>query len=218
MEITCISASNVKKARNNSVSTRTCEMVALMLQDNERRETPKVNILPLLEEKLRPCNMCGDCLESGFCQHDNSFNTIYKNMIQADGIVIVCPHYALIPSKLVMIFEKLQEIYFLHSCQDSKYRFPLQEKPVAVIVHGGQTSEALNYYKTALLQPLAVLVSSVGMQVVPGEPDWPGAAFCITGLSMPPDSIFVDIHHDWEDIRQRITPLVNNFKKTLQLS
>lgn len=218
MIITCISASNVEPARETSASTRACELVADLLREGTALEGPVVNILRLLDYELKPCRMCGSCLQWGKCAHDEGFNAVYQAMIAADGLFIVCPHYALIPAKLTILLEKLQEIYYLNYCQDPTYRSPLFQKPLGIIVHGGQTKEALPYYRNALLHPLANIASSVQLQVIQGEAGHPGAAFGITAINLLAGSIFVQIEHDWGEIRRQISPLVANFRAAIGMN
>jgi multimeric flavodoxin WrbA len=155
--------------------------------------------------------MCGACFELGRCARDDAFNEIYTHLSASDGIFLVCPHYAPIPSKVMMLLEKLEQMLFLKSCAEPSYRSPLFNKPVGIIAHGGQTEQARPYYKTALLDPLAAALSSVQMQVIGAGEEWPnGVTFGITRLSKPADSIFVSIEHDWEAVRQHILPLVEN--------
>jgi multimeric flavodoxin WrbA len=210
MKITCISASNVERARQNSASTHACQIVAELVAE---RNLPgvEVEIIPLLDYDLVPCRMCGQCLKVERCANDEAFTRIYARLIESDAIFVVAPHYATLPAKLVIILEKLQEMTYLRWCADNDYRFTLDRRPVGLIAHGGQTEEALPYYKTALLDPLAMALASVQMNVVGAGEAWPnGVTFGIKSLAQPPDSVFVDIEHDWSAIRQRITPLVDH--------
>jgi hypothetical protein len=168
-------------------------------------------ILALIDYDLVPCRMCAGCLGTHRCIHDEAFNQVFQKMQQADAVLVVVPHYAFAPAKLVMIAEKLQQMTFLHYCQDRNYRTPLHDKPVGVIAHGGQLTSAVPYYQSALVEPVAKVFASAGMRPVPAGPDMPyGAAFGIRSLEMPADSVFCRIEHDWEDIRARITPLIQN--------
>lgn len=210
MKITCISASNIERARRHSVSTRTCELIGKILVE-EFGAGVEVEIVPLIDYELTPCRMCGECFDSGWCIRDEAFNQVLAKLIAADAVFIVSPHYAPIPSKLVMLFEKLEEMTYLHSVDDPHYRSALHRKPVGIIAHGGQTEEALSYYKTALLDPIATALTSVQMRVIGANEKWPyGVAFGIQNLTKPDDSIFVKIDHNWALIRERITPLVRN--------
>ena len=210
MKIICVSASNVEQARPNSASTHTCELIREILLAKPSLHA-EVEIVPLVDYGLTPCNMCGKCFETGRCNDDKQFNLIFEKLIGADGLFFVVPHYATIPSKLVMLLEKLEEIMYLKTYDDPDYRSPLYKKPVGIIAHGGQTEEAISYYKSALLDPMATALTSVQMQVVGASEKWPyGVAFGVKNISKRPDSIFVEIEHDWSSIQERIRPLVAN--------
>ncbi len=214
VHITCISASNIEAARQTSASTRACELVRDRIL--ELIPQAQVQILPLLDYDMLSCRMCGKCFDTVRCARDTAFNQVFESMIAADALFFVCPHYAPIPSKVMILLEKLEEMLFLRSCAESSYHFPLYHKPIGIIAHGGQTAEALLYYKKALLDQLANSFASVQMKVIGAGPEWPtGAVFGITSITQRPNSIFVDIHHDWEDIRRRITPLVDNVVSSL---
>ncbi len=216
MKITCISASNVENARQHSASTRTCELVRDLILQNEYPGA-QVDIVRLLDYEFTPCRMCGSCFVGGECTRDPEFNEVYQRLQQSDAVFIVCPHYATIPAKLTMLLEKLEEISYLNGCANPEYRSPLYCKPVGLIAHGGQTEEALPYYRRALLEPLANMFGSVGMRVIPLDEDNPlGAVFGIQSINMQTDSIFVNIEHDWDAIRARIAPLVHNMIAQLE--
>jgi len=209
MKVACLSASNISPARKHSASTRTCELIREQLA--EIQPSIQVEIVPLIGYALKPCRMCGECLPTLRCSQDEAFNQVHDRLQSADAVFMVCPHYAPIPSKVMILLEKLEEMAYLKYCQDNTFRTPLHGKPIGIIAHGGQTEEALPYYKTALLDPLASAFASVGMRVIGASEQWPnGVTFGIQSLKMPSDSIFVTIEHDWQVIRQRIQPLVEN--------
>jgi multimeric flavodoxin WrbA len=209
MKVVCLSASNISPARQHSASTHTCELIRNLLA--EIQPSIEVEIVPLIDYAMKPCRMCGECLPTLRCSHDEDFNQVQNRLQSADGIFLVCPHYAPIPSKVMILLEKLEEMAYLKYCQDKTSLTPLHGKPIGIIAHGGQTEEALAYYKTTLLDPLANAFASVQMRVIGAGEEWPnGVTFGIKSLTMPPDSIFVTIEHDWQVIRQRIQPLVEN--------
>ncbi len=211
MKITCISAANIEVARHHSASVRTCELI----RDQIVKEYPgaEVEIVPLIDYKLKSCRMCGKCLKSERCAHDKDFNQVFEKLIDSDGIFFIVPHYAPLPSKLMIMFEKFEEIGYLSWCADNAYRFPLMQKPAGVIGHGGQlpTEEVLAYYQRMLVEPVASTLSAVGMRVMgAGEGRPNGVTFGIRSLRQPEGEVFVEIEHDWEEIRGRIAPLVTN--------
>lgn len=211
MKITCISAANIEVARDRSASVRACELVRdLVLAEHPQAD---VEIVPLIDYEMKSCRMCGQCQESQRCARDAAFNQVFEKLIAADAVFVVFPHYAPLPSKLMILFEKMEEIAFLSWCADDRYRFPLSNKPAGVIGHGGQqaTDEVLAYYQRALVEPVAQALGSLSMKVVGVGKECPnGVAFGIRSIQKPADSIFVEIQHDWEDVRQRITPLVKH--------
>lgn len=210
LQVTCVSASNVQNARQQSASTRTCELVAEILRSQPGADV-QVEIVRLLDYELTPCRMCGDCFINSECERDPDFNRVFAHLKAADAIFLVCPHYAPLPSKLVMLLEKMEEIAYLNSCANPDYRFPLHGKPLGLIAHGGQGEAAVPYYRQALLEPLANAFSSLQARVIPSDAENPlGAAFGIQSISGQTDSIFVKIEHDWDIVRRRITPLVMN--------
>jgi multimeric flavodoxin WrbA len=210
MKVVCISASNIEVARGRSASVYACELVREILLTAQPQGLD-VEIVPLIDYEPVPCRMCGCCFDDLRCIHDEAFNQVFEKMVSADALFLVSPHYAPIPSKLVILFEKLEEMVYLRTTEDPHFRFPLYRKPVGIIGHGGQTEEALTYYKSALLDPIATVLTSVQMQVVGANEKWPyGVAFGVKDISKIEGSIFVKIDHDWNAVRQLITPLVHN--------
>lgn len=213
MKVLCISASNIERAREHSASTRTCELVRDQLLA-EFGSAVEVEILRLIDYELIPCRMCGKCFESLQCADDPAFNQVFDRLTNADAVIIVSPHYTPIPSKLVMLFEKLEEMVYLRTSVDPNYRYVLYGKPVGIIAHGGQRDEdgrALSYYKTSLLDPIATALSIVHMKVIGAGEGWPyGVAFGVQDIRLERSSIFLDIRHNWELVKERIAPLVRN--------
>lgn len=211
VRVVCLSASNIEWNRAQSASTRACELVKTILTEQRADLHAEVEIVPLVDYELKSCRMCGQCFAAGQCSRDPAFNLILNKMISADGLFLVCPHYAPIPSKVMILLEKLEEMVFLKSCADQNYRSGLFQKPTGIIAHGGQPETALPYYKTALLEPLAAAFRSVQVNVIGKDRQWPdGAAFGIKSITLPEKSLFVRIEHDWEAIREQIQPLVLN--------
>jgi multimeric flavodoxin WrbA len=208
MKYTCISAANIEPARNTSASVRACEMARSLILDEDSQA--EVEIVALLDYEMRSCRMCGECQQPERCARDAAFNQVFEKMIAADAVFLVVPHYAPLPSKLMILCEKMEEIAFLNWCADHEYRFPLAGKPVGVVGHGGQqsTAEVIAYYQNALVEPVAQALRSVSMKVIgAGEKSPHGVAFGIQSIRQRPGSIFVDIGHDWLDIRERMAPL-----------
>ncbi len=208
MKILAISASNVEFARNFSASTRACQEISDLIHEKFAPDAD-VEILPLLDYELNPCRMCGGCFNTLHCTRDAAFNIVLDKMANADAIFVVVPHYALIPSKIAMLLEKMQEMVYLRSCADESYRFVVAGKPTGIIAHGGMSEEALPYYEKNLLSPLANLFASVQMRIIGiDEEHKAGTVFGVKTLELPKGERFVTITHDWPVIRNRFEPLV----------
>lgn len=211
MKFVCISAANIEGARDHSASVRTCQLASTILKTT--CPGAEVEIVPLIDYEMKPCRMCGQCVDQLLCPRDSAFNQVFLKMQSAQGLLVVVPHYAPLPSKLMMLLEKMEEMAYLGWCADEhNFRFPLSGRPVAVIGHGGQPgADALNYYQKALVEPVALAFASCSMRVVSAGDGAPnGVSFGIQSLTRPSGSIFVNISHDWDVILERITPLVKN--------
>jgi multimeric flavodoxin WrbA len=209
MKITCISAANIEVARKNSASLHTCELIRDLLHAAD--PDAMIDIVPLLDYEMNACRMCGKCVGTQRCVRDAAFNQVFEKMIASDGLFFVVPHYAPLPSKLMMLTEKMEEMAFLGWCANPDFHFALHEKPVGVIGHGGQetSTEVVAYYQRMIVEPVAMALRSVALKVIkPGSGAEEGAAFGIRSIGRQPESVFVDITHDWDDIRQRVEPLV----------
>ncbi len=212
-KITCISASNNAPARGRSVSTLVCDLFASQIAAFATLSTT-VRVLPLLDYELKPCRMCGKCYQKNSCAEDSAFNTIFEEMCQSDAFFFVVPHYATLPAKLIILFEKLEEMLYLHWTHDPSYCLPFNGKPAGLVVHGGmEDSRKVNaYYQRALLEPLKNMVESCGLQVIdPGKGQPRGVIFGIKKIHLPAnEEIMVRIDHDWEMIASRTQPLAEN--------
>lgn len=205
--ILCISASNVITAKDKSASTKTCQLIHELIE-NTHIENFDIRTIKLIDYDLMPCNMCEQCIPSNQCSKDDGFNEIFESMIAADAIFIVCPHYAPIPSKLMILLEKLQEIYYLNYCNNSDYKFPLIKKHAAIVAHGGMIENFEDIYKENLLNPLRRAFGGIGLQIAKVGDDF-GVVFGAKDFIKRDDAIPPDISHDWDNIKSIIKPLVD---------
>lgn len=211
MIVTCISASNIKHAGDNSTSTKVCYLLNDMLKAKEGNSI-EVQIIRLVDYEMNPCIGCGKCYKKNECIHDDSFNDIYSKVIKSDGLFIVAAHYAPIPSKLSILLEKMEQIAFLPRFHNDDDRSPLYKKPVGIIGHGGGTEEIIKGYKGVVLNTIANALSfPIEMDIVGESDEWPnGIVFPIKEVIKDKESIFPIQNYDWEDIKARIRPLFDN--------
>ena len=110
MKILCVSCSNVQHKRNESASTKVCELAAEIAR--RKHESIAVETIRLVDYKLSNCIFCGQCMKDGRCVYDEDFNQIYHKMKESDRVVLVVPFYSVIPSKLIVIMEKVNQLYY----------------------------------------------------------------------------------------------------------
>lgn len=208
LKIVCISAANVLKSRGNSASTKACEIIKTNLE-KKYGEGVEVEIIPLVDFNLKPCIMCGECEKNQSCVYDKDFNSIFSRLAQADGVVVVCPHYAPIPSKLMIILEKLQEFTFLSYCSKTFDSFPLKGKRTAIIGHGGMNEGFEKIYRVNLLDNLSGALGGCGMRVVGLDDEWKnGVVFGIEDMKFREGETLPYMVHNWDKVEDRIMPLI----------
>lgn len=221
MKITCISTSNTKLKGNNSTSTKVCYSIKEILSKNNN-ENITVDIVPLMDYDISPCILCGDCYKSSSCLYDDDFNGVLTELLDSQAIFIVVPHYSPIPAKLIMIFEKINEILYASWINDSGFQSPLRNMPVGIIGHGGMTEneDSLKYYHDHLITPVANTLKSLNFKIVGLNESFPnGAAFGLKNdscLKKVEGTVFPEIIQDWPTIEERINPLIRNVMKEIE--
>lgn len=220
MKVLCISASNTKLMGSNSTSVKVCKMIGDIIK-KEYETDAIVDLAALVRFELKPCILCGQCCETSSCIYDDSFNSIFSKLSEADAIFFVVPHYSPIPSKLLILFEKINEIAYAGWLSNPDYALPFSGKPVGIIGHGGMTEkdETLKYYHDSLITTVANTLKSLSFQIVGYSEDYPnGAPFGLKDddcLKKSENNIFPDIIQDYELIENRIRPLINNVMNSL---
>ncbi len=214
MNVLCIAASNSRKPIEQSVSYKVCQVAAAQMQTMETSHSVDVNVISLKNYDLQPCQLCGNCSENNLCDRDPAFNKIFDAMQSADRILFVVPHYSPIPSKLMALFEKINEISYGGWLKDPEYRSPVQNKSFAVIGHGGmtETPDVLKYYNETLVQPVRKSLQSLGLTwVKPQEGEELSSVFGLSDdlcLKTVSGELFPEIIIEEHRIAERIAPVV----------
>lgn len=204
-KLICISAANIRH-KPRGTSYQICELVRHMATEINPGIT--CEIIPLVNYDFSPCIGCGICYKAGQCYSNDDFNHVLDSVNRADGLVIVSPHYAPIPSKLAMFLEKAEQIAFLPRFHDDSRRSLLYGKPVGIIGHGGGTEEIMKGYETVVLRTIAnALMYPIDMDIV-RIGSVPGVIFPVAEVQRKTDILFPLQEYDMEDIKKRITPLV----------
>jgi multimeric flavodoxin WrbA len=212
MEILCVSCSNVLQKKNESASTKVCELIREIVQ--EKQGSIQVETIRLVDYTLSNCIFCGQCLHGEQCIYDDDFNQIYQKIKESDRIILVVPFYSVIPSKLTMIMEKVNQIYYTAWLENPGQEFTLSGKKITVIAHGGSVLQdnpnAGKIYQNLLLKPLEYSLTSFGFDIVGLDEDSvKGTIFGVESYSNRDDAIFPDMIHNWSAIKDTISPLVN---------
>lgn len=218
MLISCISASNIKHAGENSTSIKVCQLTRDLII-NQYTGDITVEIISLVDYELKPCLGCGRCFHGSVCVHDKEFNQLFSQLSKCDGLFIVSAHYAPIPSKLAILLEKIEQLAFLPRFHNEEIRSPLYKKPVGIIAHGGGTEGIIRHYKGVVLDTITNALSwPVEMNIVGISDEWPnGVAIPVKSVKRDKDSVFPVQEYDWEDVRNRIEPLIYNFLLKISL-
>ena len=213
MKIVMVSCSNVLHKKDTSISTRVCELAERVA--GQQKQAVITETVRLCDYKLVNCIFCGKCADGAGCAYDPAFNAVYQKLCDSDAIILVVPFYSVIPSRLSMLLEKINQLYYTAWIEQPQARFSLSGKKTAVIAHGGSVLQdnpaaAVNYVEL-LLKPLNYALKSLGLDVVgPGNENARGVIFGVEGYAESADSIFPDMLHDWEAIEAMISPLVNS--------
>jgi multimeric flavodoxin WrbA len=153
-----LSASNVRRTGQNSRSL----VLARQLRDRLAASPARVEIASLRDFPLASCDMCEGCAADGACVQPDGFNRLNALIARHGLFVLVCPHYAGVPSQLAALFEKLQEQCYLAYCQG---KAPATARTLAIIAHGGMAEGYEGLYAANLLTPLGNMARSLGWTV-----------------------------------------------------
>lgn len=213
MHTICISGSNTKLMGSNSASTKICRIIKNII-NNQVGNSESVEILPLLDYDLKPCGLCGNCRNDLKCTAGDEFNRLFESIVMSDIMFFVIPHYSPIPSKIIILFEKINEVLYSSYLNDNNFKNPLDGKTAGIIGHGGmsESKKVLDYYHNALVTPVASTLKSFSINVTAFDDTYTnGIVFGLKNNNCfveNKNSIFPDIMHDWDQIKKRIEPFV----------
>jgi len=211
MKIVSISCSNVVHKRNDSTSTKVCELIAEII--HEINKGMQNEIVRLVDHQLINCKFCGKCVNIGQCIYDDGFNAIYEKIRSCDRLILVVPFYSVVPSKLTMVMEKMNQIYYSSWLKNPEQEYCLKGKKVAIIAHGGSNleeyPEGRKIYQELLINSLNYSLGSLGFDIIRLDKSGVnGEVFGVEGYNNPEGALFPDMVHNWHRIKETISPLV----------
>jgi len=71
-------------------NTETLTRIAL---DEIKKDGLKTELIRLAGKKIEPCDGCRSCVQTGKCHFKDDFESIYRKMVRADGIILATPVY-----------------------------------------------------------------------------------------------------------------------------
>lgn len=205
-----ISASNVSTTTDKSQSLVVAYRIAAKLQNT----TNDIEVLDLRDYVLKPCFMCEKCIKDWQCIWNDNFSQIQDKMAQHDGFIIISPHYAGIPSKLMMLIEKLQEMSYLKYCTGTENTASMAGKYVCIVAHGGMTEDYERIYTENIIKPLSNMLGGIGMKVLNEKCEKP-LCFGVKKYYQDKDDNSVCFRKDNDDekvaeVIQRVEALINS--------
>jgi len=72
----------------------------------------KVKTIILNDLKITPCQHCDDCLETGRCKVEDDMQMVYRELEQADRIVLASPlHFMSVTAQMKAMIDRCQAIW-----------------------------------------------------------------------------------------------------------
>ena len=185
LKILCISASNrLGEVQTNSY--RKCQ--AVLDEAGKYISDMQSEIIELQNYSLNPCTACSKCLGSRRCAIDDVFNKIYEKIIACDILFIVSPHYAPIPAKLCMLFEKMGQVVSIRRSKDKSYQGETYGIRTALITHGSTAVNevAQKNKKRVLNDSIAVALHDPQLKIIPFDDEW-NTGICVQPIETNTD-------------------------------
>lgn len=113
--------------RRNGVTEHLAQVFASFLM----REAPNIEVkmIPLADLHIEPCRACRKCAAGNGCViHDDDLAQVLARLRTAQGIVLITPRYAPVPSKVAALLERLTSLSYFPVEAEPGYSPPLRGK------------------------------------------------------------------------------------------
>ena len=213
MNILCISCSNTKNMGEQSISTLTTKYIKDLLIENGHKED-EIKTVSLQNYNVNPCIFCGACSKTESCPYDEAFNKIYQLIKTSEYIFLVVPYYSIVPAKLTIILEKMNEIFYASWINGHHFQPKSTQIKIGLIGHGGmiENEQVLKHYHTHLITPIANTLKGLGFHIIKESEAYPfGVSFGLLSekdMYQEDHQVFPTIKHDEKHIKDRIRNLV----------
>jgi len=91
----------------------------------------ELTFIRMADTQIFGCTSCYKCAKTNSCALDDDFESIFGKLVMADVIFIITPVYAVIPSRLTALFERLTSLLFSTKLMNTVNN-PLLNKKVAI--------------------------------------------------------------------------------------
>lgn len=197
MSIAILSASQYSGSGTDSISLRAAGLLKDRLEQLKPGCSP--DIIDMRLYGMQSCIMCGDCAVHPRCSRDAPFNDLLDRLRDCDELAVIVPIYAGLPSRLVIIMEKLQEMFWLRYARSADTTEITKIRRVGICAHGGQTDDFEDHYRQNIIIPLTSCCNALGMRVLNDSQE---AAICfgVTGYVTTEGHQFPQSQHDMSSV------------------
>lgn len=139
--------------------SETLKLVKAVLE-GAKSEGAKVEFVDLCKLDIKYCNACGVCHKRGKCSKKDDFQSLYKKVLAADGLVMGSPNYFMsVTAQMKTLIDRMAEA--IH-CQ-----LLIGKYSVAVATAGGlgQEKDVTDYLNKVMLNFGSFVTGSVGLSV-----------------------------------------------------
>ncbi|KUG21533.1 iron-sulfur flavoprotein [hydrocarbon metagenome] len=143
--------------------SQTKKLVKAVL-DGAHSQGAAVELVDLCRLKMEYCNACGICYERGKCIHKDDLRTLYKNILDADGIVMGSPNYFhSINAQMKTLIDRMADA--VH-CQLLTGKYTVN---IATSGGKGHYQQVLDYLNEIMLNFGSFITGSAGVSAREGE-------------------------------------------------
>ena len=131
----------------------------------------EVQIIQIADLKIKPCELCFEaCAQKPFeCVIKDDLRALLEEMKSADGIVIACPFYFYVPSKMQAFMERTSCLDYYTEKRHGRKHSPLTGKLCSLIAVSASGS---SFSATQILHHLQEFSLMLGLQPISAT-TWP---------------------------------------------
>ena len=210
MSLAIISASHYAGSGSASISLRAANLLKARLESDQPDRA--VSVIDLRLFGVQSCVMCGDCASHPRCSRDVPFNDLLEVIRHQDELALIVPVYAGLPSRLVILMEKLQEMFWLRYSRNARTSEILRASRVGILAHGGQTEGFEEHYQASVIGPLSKCFHALGLAVLNDTAPGP-ICFGVSGYESSGGEQFPRSTHDMAAVGAAVDGLAELFRQ-----